>query len=103
MPSFNTEATGQTIRVNFNQDISAGTSFEMVLEPQTGEKLTKTATLGTSNVIVDDETYLANKYIEYVIIAGDFDQTGRWQKKGNAVISTTNTIYTNYSFFRVMP
>lgn len=103
MPSFNFESAGEIIRVNFGRDISAGTVFQMILEPQHGGKSTVTGTLGTSAIVVDDETYAANQYIEYAIVAATFTEAnvGRWRKKGIATLPS-ETVATDYSFFRVM-
>ena len=105
MPSFNFESAGEIIRVNFGRDISAGTSFKMTLEPQqNGSAADVAPTLGTSKVVVDDEVYEANQYIEYTILAATFIKktSGRWRKKGVATLAS-QTIATDYSFFRVMP
>jgi hypothetical protein len=103
MPSYNVQAAGQVIRVNFNRDISTGTVFSMELEPRAGQGLTKIATLGTVDVVVDDETYLASQYIEYTTEAGIFeDLEGRWRKKGIATLPS-EIVASDYSFFRVMP
>ena len=103
MTKFNQDAFGQTVRVDFNQDISAATSYQMELRPEQGDTKTKTATLGTSAVTVDDSTYSADQYIEYILLDGDLDEyAGRWQKRGRAVMSSTNEIFTDWELFRVM-
>ena len=105
MPVFNQASSGQKIRVNFNQDISSNTKLEMILEPQAGgNSSTITPTLGTSTIVVDDETYTANQYTEYAILAATFtDATaGKWRKKSIATLPS-ETVSTNYTFFRVMP
>jgi hypothetical protein len=100
---FNQGAFGQKIRVNFNQDVSSATAYSMTIEPQAGATLTKTPTLGTSAVTVDDSPFLANQYVEYTIEDGDFSEyAGRWRVKASATLST-ETITTDYILFRVMP
>jgi hypothetical protein len=102
--NFNQASAGDVIRVNFGQDISNGTVFKMIIEEQFGEAQEVTATLGTADIAVDDETYEANQYIEYTTTSATFTKntTGRWRKKGVATLPS-QTIATNYSFFRVMP
>jgi len=114
MPLFNRQAFGQTVYVNFNQDISTATQFEMELQPQfTGQnfendqderraRLIVTPILGTVDVKVDDQLFLANEYVEYVTKENDFRDDGRWRKKAKAVL-VSETIVTNYTFFRIMP
>jgi hypothetical protein len=98
----NKDEYGQTLRVNFNEDISTATAYNFILEPKRGDKLEKTGTLGTSNVDVDDETYLANQYIEYVTADGDIDQAGQWRMKAEATMSSTQVISTDYQEFTVL-
>ena len=110
MPVFNTEGFGQTVRVNFYRDISAGTAFTIELQPQFGgtrdllddNPLTVPAILGTVDIVVDDETMKANQYIEYVTQEGNLDSAGRWRTKGKAVLPA-ETIVTSYQYFRVDP
>ena len=94
---------GQTIRANLGEDISSATEYKIILEPQSGDKLEKTATLGTSNVTEGDETYLANEYVEYVIESGVLDYSGLWRVKGEATISGTSKKIGNYKRFTVLP
>jgi len=98
----NKDEYGQTLRVNFGEDISAATAYSFILEPKYGEKLEKTGTLGTSNVVVDDETYQANQYIEYVTADGDIDKAGDWRMKGEATMSGTNKVIGDYKRFVVL-
>jgi len=110
MPIFNKNAFGQLLKVNFFQDISTGTSFEMRIEPQFGGNrlegdkpiLTVVGTLGTVDTTVDDMKFLANQYLEYTIKEDDFKDVGRWRVKGIATLPAV-TIATNYQFFRVLP
>lgn len=87
MINFNKDASGQKLRVNFNQDISSGSIFKMYMEPQINGEVREIspAVLGTSDVMVGDEKFLANQYLEYTIQADDFeDYTGIWRVKGTA-------------------
>ena len=110
MPIFNKDSFGQLLKVNFSQDISTGTSFEMLIEPQfVGNRLdngkpilTVVGTLGTVETVVDDMTFLANEYLEYTIKEDDFKDVGRWRVKGIATLPGV-TSSTNYQFFRVLP
>lgn len=104
MANLNKDEYGQVIRVNFGQDISAATSFNFILEPQVGEKLERsTAVLGTVNVVVGDESYLADQYIEYTTGAGDIDKDGLWRIKGEATLSGTNKVISDYKTIPVLP
>lgn len=104
MPDINVNETGQTVRVNFGQDVSAATSFNFILQPRIGDKKEKsTAVLGVVNVVVGDESYLADQYIEYTTVSGDIDQDGLWRIKGEATISGTQKIISDYKTFAVLP
>ena len=102
MPSINKDEYGQTLRVNFGEDVSAATAYNFIIEPKFGDKLEKTGTLGTSNVEVGDETYLANEYIEYITEDGDIDQAGQWRMKAEATMSSTEKLSTDYQLFTVL-
>jgi hypothetical protein len=77
-----------------------------VLEPKVGTKKEKViadgVSLGTANIGVNDETYLANQYIKYTIAANDLDYAGLWRKKGKAKLSNTNLVVSDYENFTVM-
>ncbi len=92
---------GQVIRANLNQDISSANSYKMVLQPQEGDSVEKTATLGASNITVGDESWLANEYVEYTVESGILDFTGQWRRKGKATFSNKEIIG-NYSRFTVL-
>ena len=95
------DASGGVLRVNFRQDISTATAFTMTLEPEVGEKLDKVPTLGTVDVDVGDETFLANQYVNYTTLADDFTYVGRWRKKATATLSASNIVATEQTLFRV--
>jgi len=100
MISFNKAASGGTIRVNFNEDVSTATAFSMILEPEDGEKQTVTPTLGTSDVVVGDETFDANKYCEYTTTASQFSYVGRWRLRATATLSSS-VVASDWVLFRV--
>jgi hypothetical protein len=101
MQKFNKDDIGQTLYVNFDQDISTQTAISILLLPQSGDELTKTGTLGTSDVWVEDQKFEANKYATYTIEDGVFDDwVGLWQYKGIATLTST-TVSTDYRNFRV--
>ena len=102
MTNINKDEDGQTLRVNFSEDISAASDYLFIIEPKFGDKLEKTGVLGTANVDVGDETYLANEYIEYVTEDGDIDQSGQWRMKGEATMSSTEKLITDYVQFTVL-
>jgi hypothetical protein len=101
MINFNKSSFGQYLRVNFGQDVSTATAFSLEMQPENGEKVTKTPTLGTSNVDVGDETFLANQYVEYATEEDVFnDHVGRWRVKATATLPAA-TVSTDYVLFRV--
>lgn len=106
MPDLNKNETGQTVRANLAQDISTATAYKFILEPKVGVKLEKVdsdgVVLGTSNIVVDDETYLANQYIEYTIKEGDLNFSGLWRFKGEATLSNTSKVIGDYKRVRVL-
>ncbi len=102
MPKYNIGASGQKLRVNFNQNISTATSYSLEIVPREGDKFEKTPTLGTSDTIVDDQTFLANKFVEYTILADDLVYVGQYEMKATAVLPS-ETVVTDYTRFRVMP
>jgi hypothetical protein len=104
MQKFNKDDIGQTLYVDFNQDISTQTAISIKLNPQSGDELTKTGTLGTSDVWVEDQKMLANQYATYTVEDGVFDDwsdDAKWQYKGIATLTST-TVATDYRDFTVM-
>ena len=104
MPSLNKDEFGQVLRVNMLTDVSTNTALNFVLEPKYGEKLEKSTgvTVGTVNITVDDEQYLANEYIQYTTVDGDLDKSGQWRCKGIVTISSTEKIVSDYKTFTVL-
>ena len=106
MPSINKDEFGMTVRVNLFEDISTATALNFILQPQQGEKLERSASdgvvIGSSNIIVDDEQYLADQYLEYTIKENDIDVSGQWRIKGEATLSTSNKVVSDYKFISVL-
>ena len=106
MPSLNKSEYGQVVRVNLFEDVSTATDLTFVLQPKVGESLERTASngvaIGTSNVDVGDETYLANQYLEYTILDGDLTYAGQWRIKGKAKLSATKEVISDYKRITVM-
>ena len=102
MPNINKNEYGQTLRVNLGEDISTATDYILIIEPKYGEELEKTGVLGVVNVVEGDETYLANEYITYVTSDGDIDKAGQWRVKGQADLSATNRVISDYKYFTVL-
>ena len=101
MANLNKNEYGQVIYTpDFGEDISAATSINFVLEPQSGSKLERSTTngaaVGSSNVTVDGELLTGNQYLSYTVLSGDLTYAGKWRIKGEAVMSATNKIITNY-------
>lgn len=106
MADFNRDEYGDIIYVNLGEDISTATELTMVLEPKIGTKKEKVisdgVSLGTANIDVNDETYLANEYMKYTIAADDLDYAGLWRKRGKAKLSSTNLVVSDYENFTVL-
>jgi len=101
MQKFNTDAYGEILYVNFNEDISTGTAFTLELDPQEGNSIDKTPTLGTSDVDVGDQTYLANQYVKWTTTSDVFQNyIGLWRAKATATLPT-KTLATDFILFRV--
>ena len=107
MASLNKNEYGQVLYANLGEDISTATAYKFVLEPKLGTKLEKVdadgVTLGTANVDVGDETYLANQYVKYTTQDGDISYSGEWRSKGEATMSSTNQVIGDYTRFTVLP
>jgi len=118
MASFNKFEYGQVIRANLRQDVSTNTGLEMVIQPEVGSSknaihmddkprgaviaTNPDVTVGTVDVEVGDETYLANEYLEYTIKKVDLSKSGIWRVKGAADISPTNRAIGDYARFTVL-
>lgn len=104
--NYNKSEYGQMIYANLGQDISAASELTMLLEPKIGETQEKVISdgvaVGTANVDVNDETYLANEYISYTIKEDDLDYAGLWRNKGKAKLSSTNLVIGDYHNFTVL-
>lgn len=99
----NIDNFGQTLRANIGSDVSSASSYQMVLEPEKGNEIGKTATLGTVNIVEGDQTFIANEYIEYILEPNVIKFIGQWRKKGIAVISSTQETAGNFARFTVLP
>jgi hypothetical protein len=101
MINYNQNSFGQKLRVNFGENVSSATACQLDLQPESGEIIEKIPVLGTVDVDVGDETFLANEYVEYTTEEDVFeDWTGRWRAKAIATLSG-ETIATEYVLFRV--
>lgn len=106
MPNLNKNEYGQVVSVDFGEDVSTATAYKFILEPKLGTELEKLAVdgvvLGTINLDVGDETYLANEYINYTIKKDDLDYAGQWRMRGEATLSATNKVISDYIRFTVL-
>lgn len=86
-----------------NEDISTATTLKLILEPKIGDfkEITVGLTVGTVNINVGNQTYIANQYMEYTTKAKDLDKSGQWRKKGSAVQSPQQTLISDYERFTV--
>jgi len=99
--SINKDSYGDIIYLNMGEDVSTNTSLELTLEPQQGEKITRTPTVGTSTVVINDECYIANEYLQYTTISGDIDKAGKWRIQGIVQISASSKAVSNYKIIKV--
>lgn len=101
--SLNKNEVGATIYAAFGSDISTATSIKLILEPEIGTAKEFTATLGTSNITVDNIDYVANEYSYYTTTTDtDLDYVGRWRKKLEVTFSASSVLQSDYSKFRVL-
>ncbi len=105
MIALNKNEFGQLVFTNLGQDISAANSFTFILEPQRGKKLERTVSngvvIGTVDITVGDERFLANQYLQYTILEGDLDYVGAWRLKGEVVLSSTNKVINDFTQIEV--
>ena len=89
MSTFNKKEHGQFIYVNLGTDISSGTNYKVIIQPQRGDKkeFTTNVAIASKNITVDDQKFLANEYLIYIIQEDDLDQEGQWRIRGSAVVS----------------
>ena len=97
---------GQTVyTIDFQEDISSASELTFVLEPQSGDKLTKSiadgVAVGASNITVDDQDLIANQYLTYVIKEGDLKYVGTWRLKGECLLTSSNKVISDYKFIEV--
>ncbi len=104
MGNLNYNEIGQPIRINLGEDISLAIPT-LVLQPEVGNTklITDGVTIPNTNVVVGDETLLANEYIEYYTKEGDLDYSGRWKFKALLTFSSTDVRQADFQRFRVLP
>ena len=120
MPTINENEYGQVIRANIGEDVSTNTALEFIIQPEFGQStntnnlvlqprgaIIRTAAdgvvVGTVNVVVDDTTLIANEYLEYTTLTGDFSHSGNWRIKGTAQLTATNKAAGDYKLISVLP
>jgi hypothetical protein len=72
----------------------------MEMQPERGDKVEVTPVLGTTEIQVGDETFLANRYVSHTITSGQLEYVGKWKMKATAKLSSTEVKATKYIFFR---
>lgn len=104
MSTYNYKEYGSKLYVNLDTDISTGTDLKVILQPQRGDKkeFTSNIVVGTSNIIVDDQSFLANQYLTYTIQEDDLDQEGQWRVRGSAIVSS-ELMKSDYRKITVLP
>jgi len=98
--SLNINEYGDVLYAPLDEDVSTATEYHLWLEPKVGDitKLTSGngVSLGTVDVTVDDEVFLANTYVKYTTKSGDIDQFGLWRIKGMAQMSAARKLVGDY-------
>lgn len=103
MSDLNVGEIGYPLRINFNQDISLVTSALIICEPQVGCKKEFVATIPNVPIVIGEETFNANEYVEYTTLKEtDLDYVGRWRYKAKLTFSSTDIRQSNYFRFRVL-
>ena len=118
MADLNKWEFGQVIRANLGQDVSTNIGLRFILQPKAGtpENNTKTdnypssivrtqsdgVVVGTVDVVVGDETFSANEYLEYTTLVNDLSISGLWRVKGEADITSTNKVSGDYRNITVL-
>lgn len=107
MADLNKGEYGQKVYVNMGEDVSSATTITFILEPQSGEKLTRVAAngvaVGSTNITDGDTDLIANEYLEYTILDGDLTYVGTWRLKGECVLTSTNKVISDYKLIEVLP
>ena len=105
MPNLNKGEYGQKVYVNMGEDVSSSSSISMILQPNSGERLVRDSAngvaIGATNIESDDQNLIANEYLEYTILEGDLKYVGTWRLKGECVLTSTNKVISDYSYFEV--
>ena len=102
MINFNQDSYGELFRVNFGEDVSGANSYSMAFQPESGEVVEKSVSLGLIDVVVGDQQFLANQYAEYTTEQDVFDEyAGRWRVKAVAAFNDRQ-VATDWILFRVM-
>ena len=110
---------GQVLRANIGQDVSTNTGLRFILQPKSGQPLNSNdvtgqpqnsivrtgsdgVVVGTVAVVVGDESFAANEYLEYTVLEDDLSISGLWRIKGEADISATNRAVGDYRNITVL-
>ena len=101
---FNVSSYGQVVRVNLMENILSNSGLELIIRPEVGPAhvITEGVTVGEVDVVVGDEVFLANEYIEYTTLDGDLDSAGLWQKKATAKLAGAIRVSSRFVRFTVL-
>ena len=103
MTAINYGEYGQKVYANMGQDVSTSTLSKITLTPQIGEKITRTATVGATNITVDDQDLIADEYLEYTLADGDIKYQGTYRIVGECLLTSTLNVKSDYSILEVLP
>ena len=86
--TFNDGEYGSVLLINLGADISSGSSLTVLIEPKRGDskEFTSNIIVGTVDITVDDQDFLADQYLEYTLQDGDLDFIGQWRARGSVIL-----------------
>ena len=112
MPALNKFEFGKVLRVNMGEAVNTNIGLKFILQPKTGTPKnqvdseqyrnaiirdnTEGVAVGTSNVIVGEDTFLANQYLTYTVKEDDLNIGGSWRMRGEAKLTATNNVISDY-------
>ena len=102
--SLNKGEFGDVIYIDMVEDVSTATDLKITLQPESGEtkEISSGVTVLVTDTTVGDKTYKANKALQYTTQENDIQVSGRWRKQGQAKMSATRRLFSNYQRFTVL-
>ena len=115
--SLNKHEYGQVLRANMGEDVSTNIGLAFILQPKSGTPenssnatdqprnsivRTEGVVVGLVDVFDGDTKLLANHYLQYTVLKGDFTIAGTWRIKGEAAISVAKKVIGNFKLITVL-